>query len=349
MTKSIVASEKLAAQSFNLNLTGNTEPVIFNPEQINLDRGMLITGYMGSGKSTAILEVVTHLANAGKSFAHRSTYLDNTFHRFYREDRDFLIRLMDARCAGYSIFNDVHTESDALQLAAALVPHTARSDEAIYLELGRELVADAAVEFLKGSKRSNVEFLSSLVQLHQSENKLVVEAAAFIVDRLRWLQWLPDSELSLTAILATEDSRLFLASREEFLSVENCLHEFILGRVNQIVPTLANKPVVVIDEFGSLPYKPADLAEVLNQQSVPMVIAFQRVDQLRRKLGNAALAYVLQKVGAKLVFRTQESEVQEILGSALDIQEFPDNQGVLSLKGEPARIVKNNPKVYMGH
>lgn len=345
MTKSIVASEKLAAQSFNLNLAGNTEPVLFNPELINLNRGMLIAGSMGTGKSTAILEIAAHLANAGKSFVHRSSYLDSTFHCFYREGHDFLIRLMDARCAGYSIFNDVYTESDALQLAEALVPYSARRENASTLvSLGRELIFEqAATDCLQGPGQSNAEFLDSMKQLLHDNDRQVVEAAAFVVDRLRWLQYLPDGEVSLEDILSAEDTRLFLASEE------SAIYEFFLGRVNQIVPTLANKPVVVIDELGSLPYKPADLAEVLLRQSVPMVIAFQCVDQLRRKLGNKDLDDVLQTVGAKLVFRTQESEVQEILGSELDIQEFPDNQGVLSLKGEPARIVMNNPKVYTKH
>lgn len=345
MTKSIVASKKLAAQSFNLNPAG-TEPVLFNPEQIILDRGMLIAGSMGTGKSTAILEIAANLANAGKSFVHRSSYLDTTFHRFYREGRDFLIRLNDARCAGYSIFNDVHTESDALQLAAALVPHTARGDNASPLvSLGRKLIEQAASEFLQGPGQSNAEFLDSLKQLLQANDREVAEAAAFVVDRLRWLQYLPDGEVSLEEILSAEDTRLFLAAQDN----ESAIYEFFLGRVNQIVPTVANKPVVLIDEFGSLAFKPANLAEVLEQQTVPMVIAFQSVDQLRRKLGNKDLEDVLQDVGAKLVFRTQTQEVLEFLGSELDIQEFPDNQGVLSLKGEPARIVKNNPKVYKGH
>jgi len=108
-------------------------------EKIN--RNVLLTGAMGTGKSQALL----HLLDTARREKLKCVVYDKTgefTEQYFREGHDVILNPLDARCAPWHVFADIERDFDFSALSTFFVPENKRSADPVWDNAARILLED---------------------------------------------------------------------------------------------------------------------------------------------------------------------------------------------------------------
>ncbi|MGJ0239445.1 type IV secretion system DNA-binding domain-containing protein [uncultured Novosphingobium sp.] len=201
---------------------------------------MLLAGRSGSGKTTALRQIVRQIAQRGEHalvFDADGSYVEC----FYRPDRgDIILNPWDQRSARWNPLADVHDIADARRIAAVLVPKpTGLSEGTIWYEQARTGLDDLAA-MLTGASVDELRTVATLASVPAS-------AAPFSFDRFyRELDW-HDGPAPMIFLVAPR------RVREAAAPIVAAWVDAAASAIFQRPLDTAPKAWLVLDELASLP------------------------------------------------------------------------------------------------
>jgi type IV conjugative transfer system coupling protein TraD len=140
-------------------------------------------GTVGSGKSTAINDLLTQLRARGD----RVIIYDkgnNFIPTFYRQDKDKILNPFDQRCPFWDLWEECRTVGDFENFATSLLPDSSGSSDPFWVLSARSLFVATARRMAREKNRSIGELLKKLMSISLADLRQFLEGtdAANLVD-----------------------------------------------------------------------------------------------------------------------------------------------------------------------
>jgi type IV conjugative transfer system coupling protein TraD len=140
-------------------------------------------GTVGSGKSTALNDLLTQLRARGD----RVIIYDkgnNFIPTFFRQDKDLILNPFDARCAPWDLWEECLTIGDFENFATSLLPDSSGSSDPFWVLSARSLFVATARRMAREKNRSIGELLKKLMSISLADLRQFLEGtdAANLVD-----------------------------------------------------------------------------------------------------------------------------------------------------------------------
>ncbi|MGK3125857.1 type IV conjugative transfer system coupling protein TraD [Candidatus Pantoea formicae] len=140
-------------------------------------------GTVGSGKSTALNDLLTQLRARGD----RVIIYDkgnNFIPTFFRQDKDLILNPFDARCAPWDLWEECQTVGDFENFATSLLPDSSGSSDPFWVLSARSLFVATARRMAREKNRSIGELLKKLMSISLADLRQFLEGtdAANLVD-----------------------------------------------------------------------------------------------------------------------------------------------------------------------
>jgi hypothetical protein len=305
---------------------------------------VLISGSPGSGKSTAIKDLLDQVRAKGR----RAIVYDvggEYVEHFFREGHDKLLNPFDARTEHWTPWTEVRSRTDCAMIAASLFPPGGKDP----------FWADAAQQFfrslldaLAGSKYATNAGLDHLLRAGKVDTlyKLLgdTEAARFldpkgdtlasnvlatVMSKLGVWSVLDDPKdardaFSIRAFIESDDDRwLFLSTREDSALLMKPLLslwcDVAAKAILSLPETSTNKHFCVLDEIASLQRLPAlpGLLERGRKHGVSVVLGLQAMSQLKDAYGVDAAQALVAQPQTWLILRSVDPDTSRWLEQAL--------------------------------
>lgn len=97
-----------------------------------------IIGTTGTGKTTFLMQTLNRLRDRGESgiiYDFKGDFVS----RFYDASKDVIINPADRRCAGWNIFNEIHTIPDIDSICESLIPRAIEGDARYWNDAARDV------------------------------------------------------------------------------------------------------------------------------------------------------------------------------------------------------------------
>ncbi|WP_297504916.1 type IV secretion system DNA-binding domain-containing protein [Ferrovum sp.] len=323
-----------------------------------MTRNILFTGAMGTGKSQGLL----HMLDRARKLNKKCVVYDKTgefTEYYYRPGKDFILNPLDARCAAWSVFNDVIDDFDFAMIATYFVPENKNSSDPIWDNAARLLLEDILrIEYNKGAGRSmrgvseaimksTLDDLAELLRSNKAmasgtineKNERGSESVRLTLSTspaLRYFQYLPEPTPDNPSFSMREwskiedDSWAFITSSstqheaiKPFATVwiETALVGFMESR-----PDPRLKAMIFLDELASLQkMKALEMALVEARKfGICSILGLQNVAQMDITYGEDMAKVLFSNCQTKLILRvTDESTSKryaELLGKE-DVEE----------------------------
>ncbi len=317
----------------------------------------LFTGSPGSGKSTAIKDLLAQVRRKGAPaivYDLSGEYVE----LFYRDGVDCLLNPFDARTAHWWPWADAQTPTEYLAIAKSLFPPEGR--EPFWSAASTLLFASVLEQLDRASQRSNAQLLQRLTQtsLRDLHATLRGTAAARLLDDkagampanllatvsskvAAWhvLQDPVGEPFSIRRFVEQagrgENRWLFLSTREqdaEILRPLLSLWADIAATALLSLPThSAHRVWTVLDEVASLQRLPAlpAILERGRKHGAAVVLGLQAMPQLREAYGHELAAALMAQPQTWLVLRSVEPTTARWLESALGHTEVAEAHAAL--------------------
>ncbi len=140
------------------------------PEQ-DWSKHLLIVGSTGSGKTTIISQIFRKIQTYNCNIVSHS-YKGDFLLKFYRPARDLIFNPVDKRSIGWTVFNDMLSDTDVVAFACALVKETA--EDPIWGEGARGVLIAALKKVYLDGDRTNKE-LYEILSLPEKELVTLLE------------------------------------------------------------------------------------------------------------------------------------------------------------------------------
>lgn len=316
----------------------------------------LVTGSPGSGKSTAIKDLLDQIRQRGA----RAVVYDLSgeyVELFYRPGIDQLLNPLDARGAPWSLWAEAEKPADFDVLARSLFPPGGA--EPFWADASAVLFASAARVLDRPGARSNQRLYDTLVNnsiealreilIDTPASRLLDPAAgsmpsnliAAVTSRLQAWALLPDapsaSPFSIARFLGNRgDGWLFLSTDEQHAQLFKPLLSLwadIAARALLSRDPTSGRIFCVLDEVASLQRLPAlpGLLERGRKHGASVVLGLQAMPQLRDAYGRELAAAIAAQPQTWLVLRTVEPDTARWLESALGQSEVEEVSEAYSL------------------
>ena len=273
---------------------------------------LLVTGSPGSGKTQALLRLLSTLRQRGDRVVCFSPSGD-FIQAFYRAERDVLLNPFDARCPHWNLWDDCAHDYDHDLLASAMIPDPATVPDPFWQTAARTVLASLTLEMGRRGERSTPMLLdrlalAPLADLHQylsrtpaaallspDSEKPALSIRTTAVTYARALAHLPKdgTPFSLRRWVADEQGGgwIFLNATAPQLAAARPLLSMWLELLTNALLGLPEHPTrriwLVIDELPAL-HKVPSLEEFLaraRKHGGCAVVAFQSIAQLRERYG----------------------------------------------------------------
>lgn len=334
-------------------------------------RHFLMAGATGTGKTTAIWELLDQVERRGEhAFVHDvdGSYLA----RYYQPERgDIVLNPFDARCAYWNPFSDVRSGADADRLASFIVsqPATHSGGEDIWTDQAR-IVAGAIIRRLWEKGNRDVDSLvralrdftpdelreltagTEAARVFQKDAEKATASVLFCLAEASKVVGLlkPDklggSEISFDTFydsLSTDIGPkpwIFLASRKRnFAAARPLLGCWLDCAIASILDRSLTDPArawLVLDELPALP-RAKGLLTLLPEGrkfGAAVVIAFQAIGQLRETYGANAAGTIVGQTATQLVMRLGDPESTKWATQLIGQSEVEDRRSSHVLKSE---------------
>ena len=321
------------------------------PEEYE-NRGALVLGAAGTGKSVLVREVIQALhTDKCIIYDRKGEFLQ----KFYREG-DLVLNFLDARNVDWNLFKEIKSEEDIDSIASSIVPHTGDDRSKFWYNSARDLI-EVVIEAVR-RREVNADFshLAEFIFDTNTKERLFEELKEFkdLISRVEG--YISDTSQTATSIFAsyTEYANYFrnkalLSSKGGIFSVRNYIQDredkrriFIINPanvesfrgLNTLFLDLAFKEIlslpddinrrifVIIDEFPSLCKLESLerlLAEGRSKGSCPLISA-QDFTQIER-IYAAGAASIFNNANTKAIFRLAETKSAKYISEWLGEQE----------------------------
>lgn len=324
---------------------------------------MLFTGSPGSGKSTAIKELLDQVRERGD----RAIVYDisGEYVSQYFEKGDVILNPLDKRCGNWSLWNDVREPTDYAMIAKSLFPAEASKDP--FWAEAAGTVFHAAAEVLGQSKDpSNVKLFdvlskssredlakrlkgtSAMRYLDEGAGSMPSNVLATIAGKIQSFQHMAAGSGDKFSIrdFIEDDSKsswMFMSSREDMHATLSPLIslwcDLASNAILSLPPSNSRRVWLILDELASLQKLPA-LAPVLERgrkHGAVVVLGLQSMPQLRETYGRDGAAALASQPQTWLILRSVEPETAKWLEGALGAAEQTEAKESVSMGGNSQR------------
>lgn len=318
-------------------------------------RNLLITGGVGTGKSTAIFSILDDLrARKIKTVVYDPH--GEFSQKFYRKGKDYLLNPTDKNCVSWDVFSDVVTRAQLVSMIKIMIPE-GEGDQIFFTNSARQLLSDLMLYArAKDMHISDVYKIASTKNLQElydilctledrAESKGPMDPAAAeqaqgirstltTSESVRFLDLFPRNKpFSIRKWMEKdEDSWLFITSQA------GDVHELILPYISTTIDVALEagagkqsrglRRALVIDEIdsaGRLPKLHKQLAQ-LRKFGVSIVLGFQDVNQLLDVYGEEKTATIVTNCQTKLICRFDNAKSSQRLSELIGTKEVEQTQ-----------------------
>jgi type IV conjugative transfer system coupling protein TraD len=323
---------------------------------------LLFFGSPGSGKSTAIKEVLDQVRSSGK----RAIVYDPSgefIESYYREGQDVILNPLDARYPAWNLWAEIRSKTDFATLARSIFPGGGKDP---FWELAGATLFETVTEKLWEEKRttnaelyrvlttSSVQDLAGWLKgtaaarfLDDSAGAMPSNVLATMTSKLAAVEVLPDTEgkpFSIRDWVETEsDSWMFLAMRQEHQAslrpLVSLWCDIASSAVLSLKPDRSRRVWFVLDELPSLAKLPA-LHPLLAQgrkHGAAVLLGLQAMPQLREIYGHDGAAGLASQPQTWLILRTVEPDTAQWLEKAVGQSEIDETRESVSMGAQAVR------------
>ena len=312
----------------------------------------VILGSTGTGKTTAILELLDQIRKNGdraivydKMGAYTSIYYD--------KDKDVILNPLDNRSRSWSLFNEVRRGSDFDYLASAIIQEQGGGSDPFWNDSARKVLSIFARESHKNNPNiSNKEFINNLLKanykdiakvlegteaeslINKDSQKTALSILAVISTYLSSFRYLHDDgdKFSISDWIYDDDHDgfLFISSKgDQHSSVKPLISSWIDIAVKSLLSLEQKedrKVWIILDELASLQKMPS-LMDGLSQSRQfggAFVIALHSISQLKSIYGMDMTNTITSLCRNKLFFAVPDNEAADFCSKNLGFQEVEE-------------------------
>lgn len=317
--------------------------LIFGKEKLPLPKQVecqhfLVHGTTGTGKSTVIKELLDHIRRRGE----RAIIYDkscNLVSQFYQPEHDHLLNPLDQRGADWSIWQECRDKTDFDNLAAAIIPMTANSQDPFWINAARTIFAAAAFRLREESNPKILSLLRSLLTadigqlqsllrgteaetlMSEKTEKTAISIKSVLATYLKSLCYIHDQDnpFSIRRWIQQDQLQewLFISSLgDRHESLKPLITAWLDIAINALLslPENSNRRIwVILDELGSLqqlPYLTSALAEARKFGGC-FVVGIQSVAQLAKTYGFEGGREISSLLNTRFMFRVPDPDIAQ--------------------------------------
>jgi type IV secretory pathway TraG/TraD family ATPase VirD4 len=355
---------------FSKLLPGWASPSFRVPRNLEASH-LLLMGDTGSGKSSAIRQILRQIADRGETAIVYDPALEFT-PEFYSPARgDLILNPLDTRCPYWGLGDEITRDETAMTIAAAFLPEKEYEKE-FFTDGPRRILAHLLKwkpqprDILRMmSNPSNIEAaikgtpLAPLLDpTAPAQRAGVLSSLNMVADSLELLpEWEHTRPTFATAEWYDERKRwVFLTSqssyREKILPLHSVWLDLFILRMMGYCDAPNVKPVwFVLDELASLNKLPQLHSAVTENRKYgnPVVMGFQGRSQLEKRYGQDAEA-MLSQPATKIFFKTSEPRAAKWISEAIgeiEVERLKESRsmGLLRSKKSFAMEIATKPLV----
>ncbi len=309
----------------------------------------LIVGDSGTGKSAAIRQVLSQIADRGEAAIVYDPALEY-LPQFYRESRgDVILNPLDARCPFWTPGDEVLHEAEALTVAASLFPDRGRENQ-FFVDAPRKIFAHLIN--LKPTPEQLTYWMCHEEEIEKrvrgTELAAMIHATAppqrsgvlgslnMVADAFKLLPREQETARRWSASAWAKERRgwLFLTSkptmRERLRPLMSLWLDLLVLRLMNEGGSGARKTWFVLDELATLQRLPQLTTAITEgrKSNNPMVLGFQGKAQVEALYGHIAEA-MLSQPATKIFFKTSEPHASEWISKSIgevEVERFRESR-----------------------
>ena len=309
----------------------------------------LIVGDSGTGKSAAIRQMLSQIADRGESAIVYDPALEYV-PQFYRESRgDVILNPLDARCPFWTPGDEVPHEAEALTVAASLFPERGWENR-FFVDAPRKIFAHLinlkptpeqlthwmCHEQEIDARVQGTEMWAMIHSTAPNQRSGVMGSLNMVADAFRLLPAERETKRRWSAHHWSQERRgwLFLTSkptmRERLQPLLSLWLDLLVLRLMNEGGSGARKTWFVLDEVATLQRLPQLTTAITESRksNCPMVLGFQGKAQVETLYGHIAEA-MLSQPATKIFFKTSEPHASEWISKSIgeiEVERFRESR-----------------------
>jgi hypothetical protein len=319
---------------------------------------IMLMGDTGSGKSSAIRQILRQVEGRGESAIVYDPAMDFVGEFYSPERGDLILNPLDERCPHWNLDQEILRDETATAIAAAFLPDK-EYEKAFFTDAPRRLLAHMLRRRMPPhfilQWMSDPETLAAIVErtplaalidmAAPAQRSGVLSSLNLVADSFELLpKWDQERPGFTTAEWLKERKRwVFLTSspdyREKVLPLHSVWLDLFILRMQSACEAKEAKPVwFVIDELASLNKLPQLHTAVTENRKYgnPVVLGFQGRSQMEKRYGQDAEA-MLSQPATKIFFKTSEPRaakwVSETIGE-IEVERLKESRSMGLMKGQ---------------
>lgn len=326
---------------------------------------VMLVGTTGTGKSTAMKDMVTQMRQRGDS----GVVFDLTgdfVASFYNPKTDTILNPMDDRCPSWSVFNDCRDHADLTSASAALIPIDGGASEPFWTMAARTLFVETCIKLLDDERASNGVrkasnqalasrlMMADLKQVHNMlegtiADPLTAPEAARMAESIRAvfntnaqaLRFLPEHgpRFSIKEWIAKTDkpgSILFISSSHNELTLNKALltlwMNIAVQQLMRLPRTRDLRTWFFFDEVHALHRLPAieDGLQTARGYGGAFCLGIHSIAKLKETYGEQGAIHLTSLARTKLILGTADRETAEYCSDFIGHREVRKNDEAYS-------------------
>ena len=309
----------------------------------------LIVGDSGTGKSAAIRQMLSQIADRGETAIVYDPALEYV-PQFYRESRgDVILNPLDARCPFWTPGDEVPHEAEALTVAASLFPERGWENR-FFVDAPRKIFAHLinlkptpeqlthwmCHEQEIDARVQGTEMWAMIHSTAPNQRSGVMGSLNMVADAFRLLPPERETKRRWSAYQWGQERRgwLFLTSkptmRERLQPLLSLWLDLLVLRLMNEGGNGARKTWFVLDEVATLQRLPQLTTAITESRksNCPMVLGFQGKAQVETLYGHIAEA-MLSQPATKIFFKTSEPHASEWISKSIgeiEVERFRESR-----------------------
>jgi type IV secretory pathway TraG/TraD family ATPase VirD4 len=309
----------------------------------------LIVGDSGTGKSAAIRQMLSQIADRGEAAIVYDPALEYV-PQFYRESRgDVILNPLDARCPFWTPGDEVPHEAEALTVAASLFPERGWENR-FFVDAPRKIFAHLinlkptpeqlthwmCHEQEIDARVQGTEMWAMIHSTAPNQRSGVMGSLNMVADAFRLLPTERETKARWSAYQWSRERRgwLFLTSkptmRERLQPLLSLWLDLLVLRLMNEGGNGARKTWFVLDEVATLQRLPQLTTAITESRksNCPMVLGFQGKAQVETLYGHIAEA-MLSQPATKIFFKTSEPHASEWISKSIgeiEVERFRESR-----------------------
>lgn len=309
----------------------------------------LIVGDSGTGKSAAIRQMLSQIADRGEAAIVYDPALEYV-PQFYRESRgDVILNPLDARCPFWTPGDEVPHEAEALTVAASLFPERGWENR-FFVDAPRKIFAHLinlkptpeqlthwmCHEQEIDARVQDTEMWAMIHSTAPNQRSGVMGSLNMVADAFRLLPTERETKGRWSAYRWSQERRgwLFLTSkptmRERLQPLLSLWLDLLVLRLMNEGGNGARKTWFVLDEVATLQRLPQLTTAITESRksNCPMVLGFQGKAQVETLYGHIAEA-MLSQPATKIFFKTSEPHASEWISKSIgeiEVERFRESR-----------------------